>query len=180
MLSELMNSLFEFACVMEGSTPIDIQPINICNILRDALSESYGELESKGLSVSVDIPETPALCMGDKDALRRVLQNLFKNACTHGKDTLRVALNGNVIEIANEADGIDKLDTEQIFERFYTADASRTSKSTGLGLAIAKELVTRMGGQIMAETQGESLVVRVALQECPTAQSRAAATSRSF
>ncbi|MDR0294478.1 MAG: HAMP domain-containing histidine kinase [Oscillospiraceae bacterium] len=160
-LSALMNSLFEFARVIEDNTAFDVRKINICNILRDAFSESYAELEKKGFTVDADIPDAPVLCLCDEDALRRVLQNLIKNVTVHGREYLRVRVNGGVIEIANKADGLDELDTGRIFERFYTADASRTSKNTGLGLAIAKELTERTGGHIAADVEGDMLVIRI-------------------
>ena len=164
-LSGLMNSLFEFSRVMEGNITAGVQKVNICNALRDALSASYTELASKGFTVIADIPDAPVFCLCDEDALRRVLQNLFKNVYVHGKETLRVRLDGSTIEIANKADGLYALDTERIFERFYTNDASRTSKNTGLGLAIAKEFVHRMGGQITASVEEDMLVMRVTWKE---------------
>ena len=91
---------------------------------------------------------------------------MLKNVCVHGRGYLRVRLDGNVIEIANQADGLNELDAERIFERFYTADAARTSKNTGLGLAIVKELAVRMGGDVSARVAGEVLVVRVMLVLC--------------
>ena len=160
-LSGLMNSLFEFARVMEGSIALDMQKSNICNTLRDALADVYAELESKGFTVDAGIPDVPVMCVYDKDALRRVLQNLLKNVCIHGRDYLSIRLDGSVIEIANKADGLSELDPGRIFERFYTADTSRMSKNTGLGLAIAKELTERMGGRITARVVGELLVVRI-------------------
>lgn len=162
-LSGLMSSLFEFARVTEGNTVFELQKVNICNALRDALSASYSELEAKGFAVETDIPESPVLQLCDEDALKRVLQNLLKNVCVHGREYLRVRLDGGVIEIANKADGLAQLDTEEIFERFYTADASRTSKNTGLGLAIARELVTRMGGNISAGISENLLILRIEL-----------------
>ena len=164
-LSALMNNLFEFARVIEGSVELDMRPVNICAVLRDALSDSYADLEAKGFTVDADIPDTPVTRVCDADALRRVLQNLIKNAAVHGREYLRarVDADGGVIEIANKADGIAELDTERIFERFYTADASRASKNTGLGLAIAKELTGRMGGRISARAEGELLTVQLTL-----------------
>ncbi|MDR0221326.1 MAG: HAMP domain-containing histidine kinase [Lachnospiraceae bacterium] len=161
-LTLLMNNLFEYASVMEGNIKLDIKEVNVGNIMRDALSASYVDLENKGFTVEADIPDT-ALCICDEDALRRVLQNLIKNVGVHGKEYLRVRLAGGVIEIANKADGLADLDTASIFERFYTADASRTSQNTGLGLAIARELLTRMNGRITAEIEGGLLVMRVYL-----------------
>ena len=194
-LSALMNNLFELARVMEGNITFDMQKSNVCNTLRDALSDVYADLESKGFIVDADIPDAPHMCVYDKDALRRVLQNLLKNVCVHGREYLRIrvfdeenelsplqdsavspkatpsalpsrrgaAPNRKVIEIANKAEGLSELDAERIFERFYTADASRTSKNTGLGLAIAKELTERMGGQLSARVAGDMLVIRVML-----------------
>jgi signal transduction histidine kinase len=162
-LSALMNSLFEFAQVMESSAELDIQNINVCNVLRDSLSEFYTELESKGFIVDANIPDTPVLRLCDEDALRRVFQNLIKNVCVHGREYLRIRLDGGAIEIANKADGLDELDAGRIFDRFYTADASRTSKNTGLGLAIAGELTERMGGCISACVTDELLVMQVTL-----------------
>lgn len=159
-LSALMNSLFEFAQVIEGNIELDIKRVNICNALRDALSESYPEFEARGFTVEADIPETPDIRLCDENALRRVLQNLIKNVYIHGKAYMRVSLNGGIIEIANRADGLAELDAERVFERFYTADMSRTSKNTGLGLAIAQELTERMGGRISAEVENDMLVMR--------------------
>ncbi|MDR0491811.1 MAG: HAMP domain-containing histidine kinase [Oscillospiraceae bacterium] len=162
-LSSLMNSLHEFACVIEGDIGLTVQKVNIGNTLRDVLSESYVELENKGFSVDINIPDAPEICMCDETALRRVLQNLIRNVYIHGRDYLRAGLIGGVIEIANKADGLAEIDAEQIFERFYTADASRTGKGTGLGLAITKELITQMGGSISACVEGDLLVIRVVL-----------------
>ena len=162
-LSSLMNSLFEFARVIEGNTELDIRRINICNILRDTLSASYKELEAKGFTLDVEIPDKPESRLCDEDGLRRVIQNLIKNAYTHGRDHISVKVDEGVIKIANKADGLEELDTDRIFERFYTTDTSRTSKNTGLGLAIAKELTENMGGAISASTEGEYFIIQVNL-----------------
>lgn len=163
-LSQLMNSLFEFARVIEGTTSYVLQKVNIGNPVRDALLAHYAELEEKGFVVDAEIPDTPVYCLCDGDVLRRILQNLLKNVCIHGHSFLRIRVENGVIEIANKADGLNELDTERIFERFYTADASRTSKNTGLGLAIVKELVLRMDGTITAGVTGECLVIRLTLK----------------
>jgi len=162
-LSVLMNNLFEFARLIEGDAEPDIRPINICNILRDTLSESYTELEAKGFTLDVEIPDKPETRLCDEDGLRRVIQNLIKNAHTHGRDRLIVKVDDGAIKIANKAEGLEELDTGRIFERFYTTDTSRTSKNTGLGLAIAKELTERMGGNILAKTEGEYFIIQIHL-----------------
>jgi len=160
-LSALMNSLFEFARVIEGNTELDIRPINICNILRDTLSESYAELEAKGFTLDVEITDKPETRLCDEDGLRRVIQNLIKNAYTHGREHISIRVDDGVIKITNKAEGLEELDTGRIFERFYTTDTSRTSKNTGLGLAIAKELTENMGGCISASVDGENFIIQI-------------------
>ena len=162
-LSALMNSLFEFARVIEGDVILDLQKVNVCNAMYDALSANYAEFERKGFAVNLDIPETPVVWFCDADALRRILQNLIQNAVVHGKEHLRVRLDDDAIEITNKVDGLDELDTERLFDRFYTADASRSNKSTGLGLAIVRGLAEQMGGCVSAKIEDDMLVMRVAL-----------------
>ncbi|MCL2717844.1 MAG: HAMP domain-containing histidine kinase [Lachnospiraceae bacterium] len=160
-LSILMDSLFAFSRAVEGD--VTLQRVNISNILRDTLVASYAEIEGKGFDVESDIPDSTVYCFCDEDALKRVLQNLISNAVVHGNSNLRVRLLDGVIEIANKIDEPHKIDIHNIFERFYTADASRTNKRTGLGLAIAKELTEKMGGCISAIKEENMLVMRVRL-----------------
>jgi len=160
-LTTLMDSLFAFSSALDGN--LSVQKINIGSILRDTLSDSFTELEQKGFTVESSIPDTPVYGYCDEAALSRVLQNLLKNAYIHGRDYLRVSLTGNIIEVANKADGLYDLDVLRIFDRFYTADAARTQKRTGLGLAIAKELTEKMGGRISAEIKDGMLAVYIVL-----------------
>jgi signal transduction histidine kinase len=61
-------------------------------------------------------------------------------------------VNGAVVTIfQNDASNITKEDIPRLFERFFTADRTRSGGSTGLGLAITKQLVEQMGHKIRAE-----------------------------
>jgi len=162
-LATLMDNLFAFSRAMDES--ISVKKVNIGNTLRDTLLGSYAELEAKGFTVESHIPDTPAYAICDEDALKRVLQNLIKNAYVHGKEYLRISLTGNTIEIANKSEGLNNIDITRIFDRFYTADAARTHKRTGLGLAISKELIRRMGGSITARHSANMLIIQASLPE---------------
>ena len=162
-LSELMDALFEFARITEGELELSLQKVDVSNLLRDLLSEAYPDLEERGFRLEVDIPDEPIYCTCDEVYLKRVVQNLIKNVLVHGRDYMRVSLTDDALEITNAADDLDKLEIDQIFDRFYTFDASRSGKNTGLGLAIAKELTIRMGGHISASKEGSVLSVRIEL-----------------
>jgi len=157
----LMDSLFEFAQVIEGKEMPAPESVNLCNVMRDVLSANYALLDEKGFEVDAKIPDTPVICQGNKDAIERILQNLVRNACVHGREYLRITITDGMIEIANKAENLHEIDTSQLFDRFYTADASRTNKTTGLGLAIVKELAGQMGWEVEAKVIGETLTFRV-------------------
>ena len=55
----------------------------------------------------------------------------------------------------------DRINIDQVFERFYKADVARSKTSTGLGLSIAKELVSRMDGEIEAKIEKEEFIVEM-------------------
>ena len=191
-LTVLLDSLFEFSKAMESE--LVVSRVNLCNLLRDALSQFFPELDKKGFAVEVAFPETPIMLMCDEQAMTRVIQNLIKNVCVHGKDFLRLRLTEEVpntgkdfikpqnlrlfgqkipdslndfshpaykIEISNNVENPSAIDTKKIFERFYTVDASRSNKRTGLGLAIAKELTERMGGNIEASLENRVFTISI-------------------
>lgn len=66
------------------------------------------------------------------------------------------------LEISNKLCEEFSIDIDQIFRRFYKADMARNQSSTGLGLAIAKEMVERMNGEIKAEIVDNYFIIRIA------------------
>ena len=85
----------------------------------------------------------------DSSALTRVFSNLLNNALKYSDGDLEIELTeSGEIFFTNAAQGLDEVQVGKLFERFYTVDTAR--RSTGLGLAIAKNLVEQMGGSIGA------------------------------
>ena len=94
----------------------------------------------------------------DKGLLSRILGNILSNAAKYSDGDLDISLENNgEIRFRNSASRLDKLQTEKLFDRFYTVEAAR--RSTGLGLSIARDLTERMGGKISAGYENGSLTV---------------------
>jgi len=165
-LSALMNELFEFTQIVEGHTSINLDKVNICNPLRDVISTFYDDFMAKQIVPQIDIPDSAVYAYCDVNALKRIAQNLLQNAIVHGDGNFRIAIQADTPEIIfeNSVADINHLDVDRLFERFYTSDASRTRKNTGLGLAITKELTERMGGEITAHMNGNHLLIRIQLR----------------
>ena len=98
--------------------------------------------------------------------MERIFQNLLKNILIHGKDYLSVTFDqeNKQIIFKNQVSNKNDLEVERLFERFYTTDVSRSSKRTGLGLAIAKELINQMKGEIFAQLDDDMLSIIIKLE----------------
>ena len=123
------------------------------------------DFEQKKCVPNIVIPNSPAIIWGDPDALARIFSNVVYNALVHGEGNYQItaALEEaqTVITVKNASSSIQQEDIPHLFDRFYTTDQSRTKKTTGLGLAIAQRLVTRMGGQISASLQNGIFAIQI-------------------
>lgn len=164
-LGEILNQLFEYARIEAGEFTLSLERVNAGNLFAEIISLFYEDFSGKGLEPQVSIPGEAVFIQADRHAFSRILENLIRNALVHGKGNYRLSLSSQggyaVIAIANETDQIEEKDLDYIFERFYTTDQSRRRRSTGLGLAIAKEFTERMGGSIRASLQQEDFAVEV-------------------
>jgi signal transduction histidine kinase len=111
------------------------------------------------VAVSVDPPGATA--DGDPERVHQVVANLLDNAVRYSPPGGRVELRASrsrssvTIEVCDEGPGIPEQDSTRVFERFYRADAARSSTEggAGLGLAIARWIVDLHGGEIRAEAR---------------------------
>jgi signal transduction histidine kinase len=125
-------------------------------VLRAVAAELAGAAERAGVVLRVDgdpqveVPLRPRM-------LRMVAENLTENAIRyagHGANfTLSIQRAGEfaVLTAVDDGAGADEANLSRLFERFYRADAARTSRGTGLGLAIVKHVVAAAGGDIEAD-----------------------------
>ena len=144
-----------------------------------AVSDSVAAVEAPDhIRVGVEVePELAA--KGDPVLLRQVLVGLLTNAFKHtplpGSVTVRGRRDGEaevVLEVIDTGGGIPEAEIERVFERFYRRSESRTREGFGLGLAIARRMVSVMGGEIGAhsvEGRGSTFWVRLPVaQPSPT------------
>jgi two-component system sensor histidine kinase SenX3 len=121
---------------------------DVLRTLEDSAARAGIELGVEGDS-TVDVPLRPRM-------LRIVAENLAENAIRyagHGaRFTFGVARSGDfvVLTAADDGVGVSEAALQRLFERFYRADAARTTRGTGLGLSIVKHIVVAAGGDIEA------------------------------
>ena len=156
-LEQLINEFFDITRFNLQSFPLENNHIDLSMLIRQMAEEFYPVLKEKNLTCSVHAEEKVNI-IGDADKLSRVFDNLMRNASNYCYEGTNIEINvfskdgDAVVTFVNRGDKIPRQKLDMIFEKFFRADNSRTSKTggSGLGLAIAKQIVERHGGTITA------------------------------
>ena len=159
-LKQLTEELFRYSVILSAQEPLELTELWVGGILEESLAAFYAPLTGRGITPEVIIPEEKITRLGNRTALLRVFGNILTNAVKYSDGDLRVELrqSGEVV-FSNTARRLGEVEMGKLFHRFFSVETARNS--TGLGLAIAKTLVERMGGTIGAEYQAGTLTIRV-------------------
>ncbi len=158
----LTEELLQYSVVTSVPDTLNREPVSVNDILEQSLAGFYGVLSGRGIAPVIQMPEQPVIRTLDAAALRRVFGNILSNAAKYSDGDLTVNLTPEgTVTFTNHARGLGRVQAERLFDRFFTVESA--SGSTGLGLSIARQLTEKMGGQITADYQNESLCVRVTL-----------------
>jgi len=169
-LSSLIEDFYTVSSIDSLDYPYNLTTISLSEILRAQIAAYYVELEKRYSTIEVDIVESPCYMISDRTSLQRIFSNLIKNALSYGIDKIRISLkedeNSYKIEFSNSLyENADKNIANKIFERNYSVNWASSSKSTGLGLSIAKSMTEKMGGSIGAEVIDDMLVFSIEFEK---------------
>ncbi len=164
-LNEMLEELFTFTKLKNESYSLELTPCCINRILKETVFSYYDDWVRMEIEPDIQIVEEMLYIDGNKQGLRRVIQNIIKNGLDHGEKKINIILerrdNHAMLRISNLVKKPQEINIEHVFDRFYKADKARSRTSTGLGLAIAKELVDRMNGEIGARIENGEFVVDI-------------------
>jgi two-component system osmolarity sensor histidine kinase EnvZ len=152
-VDEMKAMLEDYVAFAKGDAGEEIVRTDIAEVLSEVQSQTHGRNE-----VSVDMKERPLVVPLRRHAFKRAVANLVNNAARFA-DHVAVSAgkeNGSlVVEVEDDGPGIPEAEREQVFRPFYRVDDARNQDagSTGLGLAIARDIARIHGGDI---TLGES------------------------
>ena len=159
-MKALTEELFRYSVVLSTAEDMEPESVDLNAAIEESAAAFYAALTAKGISPEIHMPQDRVVRDLNRAALSRVLSNLFSNALKYSDGDLAVTLTeAGEIAFSNIAAGLDQVQVGKLFDRFFSVEAARSS--TGLGLAIAKTLVERMGGTIGAEYGEERLTIRV-------------------
>lgn len=164
-LKEMLEELFTYTKLQNGTYELKLEPQNVGQILKETVFSYYDDWAEQGISPQFEITEEPVWIRGNKQALRRTIQNIIRNGLDHGNKEIRIQLSRNEKQMElvfqNKIEPGEQIDISRVFERFYKADKARSKSSTGLGLSIAKGFVQKMHGEIAAEIKEDWFCIKI-------------------
>ncbi|MDR3620459.1 MAG: ATP-binding protein [Paludisphaera borealis] len=173
-LLAMLNDLLDLARIEQGGVKLDLKPVTSKDLVGQAVERYEARAHDAGVALESHVALERAAVLVDRERIDHVFDNLIGNALAHtGRGgSVRVSAkadDGSVrFAVTDTGEGIPPEHLPRIFERFYRVPGSRVSGGAGLGLAIAREIVTAHGGHIEASSElGQGSAFTVFLPSAP-------------
>ncbi|NUQ85250.1 MAG: hypothetical protein HUU11_11100 [Anaerolineales bacterium] len=167
LLTRLVNDLQTLSLAETGQLPLHPTRFLLADLIQDLTSSFSSQASSQGVDLRTNIADPQQELTADYDRLNQVLSNLLSNALRHTPSGGTVSIRAESIPddsrntqyatriaLHDTGSGIPPEDLPFIFDRFWRGDKSRTERNhSGLGLAIAKQLIHAHGGKIEAQSE---------------------------
>lgn len=163
LLSRLVNDLQTISLAETGQLPLHPTRFLLADLMADLASGFSSQAQLQGIEMETKIADPQLEITADYDRLNQVLSNLISNALRHTAKGGRIFIETEAISseersvsiiIKDTGEGIPPENLPFIFDRFWRGDKSRSGRThSGLGLAIAKQLIHAHGGTIQAQSE---------------------------
>lgn len=157
-LSRMVSDVFDVLRFEHPEFRLKLRTVEVSSVLEHQLERFQSDARSKHIHLGFSRPETEVLIQADPERLGQVMGNLLSNALryTPAEGTIELRLAHDItsvqIQVLDTGAGVATEHLPHLFERFYRADGASAERHSGLGLAICKQLVEQMGGQISVDS----------------------------
>lgn len=171
-MQQLIGEMLTLADVERPEAPLELTQVDIASVVMKAALELESVAYEQGVALDTELPDS-LLGRSSENYLQRIAASLMENAIKYEPRggqvlvTLTRSRRHAILEVRNRSTRISQEDLPHVFDRFYHSDKSRQSKTGGhgLGLAITKEMVTKLGGTVQAGSgeDGTAFTVKLPL-----------------
>ncbi|RMC36318.1 ATP-binding protein [Paracoccus alkanivorans] len=155
-LTRLLDDLLDLSVLESGNTQLTVSAANLHDLIERALSAASATRPERSFTIDRDLPSEHLGVITDPDRLLQVLINVIGNArkyCDAERPALTIRVlrregNGPQIDISDNGAGIDTSRQSLIFEKFARLNEPARAGGAGLGLAICREIMAVLGGEI--------------------------------
>lgn len=161
-LQELTEQLFGFSKTVDVDLEVKKEKCCLNDILEESLANYYNQFKEKNIIPKISISNKKINKMVNKIAIIRIFENILSNVLKYSNGNFEVILNDDgIITFSNKANSLDAITVQKIFDRYFTVENAK--ESTGIGRAIAKQLIEQNRGKITAEYVNGYLIIKLYL-----------------
>ncbi len=166
-LKTLTEDVVEASKVSSGNITLEYMDMDLRELVQQTEGELAEKFAARRLTMVLNIPEEPAVIHVDGRRMWRVLENVFGNAAKYAMSGTRVyadiTLSDDQVSFSlkNVSEQQLNITADELTERFIRGDISRSTEGSGLGLSIAKSLVTMQGGEFELYLDGDLFRVNI-------------------
>jgi two-component system OmpR family sensor kinase/two-component system sensor histidine kinase BaeS len=167
LLTRLINDLQTLSLAESHQLPLHPTRFLLADLIHDLTSSFSSQAKSLGINLESNIKNSTLEINADYDRLNQVLSNLISNAIRHTPNGGNIFVGAETIQnessitnyalritVQDTGSGISPEDLPFIFDRFWRGDKSRSGRvNSGLGLAIAKQLIEAHNGKIEVQSE---------------------------
>jgi PAS domain S-box-containing protein len=161
---QLINYLLDWSRLQTGRLKLDLQRVHAQSIVYNCVSLLTGMAVRKNINIKVNIPDT-LFINADERLLSQVLTNLISNAIKFSEEHDTVEINAGIFNdefvefvVKDEGVGISEINRDRLFNigKLFSIEGTKGEKGTGMGLALARQIVEKHNGEIWFYTsEGE-------------------------
>jgi signal transduction histidine kinase len=157
----LVDNLLDMTALSTGKMAFFPRPYDFNAAAHEAIALTLDRFKERGIALETEIPDEHCAGYGDPDKLKRAMVQLLENAvkfCRSDEGRVHVSARSDGGRLSflvyDSGQGIPENELEAIFKTFYQIDGSITREhgGTGIGLALARRIIERFGGEVWAES----------------------------
>lgn len=165
-MEQLLEDLSLTFRLKNDALPLHIRPVNVAELIRRAAIDLVNDPQSQNRNIELIVPDQEVKYPLDPSWFKRAIDNLIANAVIHNPPGTRIRLHlstygeekgirfpGLLFQVEDDGHGMDEQTVAQLFDRYYRGTSTGSEKGTGLGMAIAQQLVSAHGGKISVSSQ---------------------------
>jgi hypothetical protein len=172
-MQSLVQDLFTYTATRQTTTEIRPVQVQVLRFMEQLVADFELNAREKAIELRLDIRPQNLLASFDVDKMARVFHNLLSNALKYGAGAHYIELLAYQEEdyiyfkVKNDGQPLDKSELEDIFQRSYRADQSRSANQpgTGLGLAIVRNIVELHHGRVYATVEGKETIFTIEIPQ---------------
>ena len=159
-LTKLANDMLEMTKMQSHEYKLDISEFDINELVRICIIQLEQKIDSKNLEIEAEFENDKMMVLADKDAIKRVIINILDNAVKFSYNNTKIKIQTKNIKrhayvaIGNFGAGMSTEEMQNVFDRFYKTDKSRSEdkKGVGLGMSFAKNIINLHKQKIWVES----------------------------